>query len=108
MALFSPSSSVQTFMVFPTPKSVMAREITIGIKRGKNLDQDVTLKFDGVPVGVTLDPASPVIKHGDAEAKVTIKAAGDAALGDFTVKVTGKPGKGPEATNEFKVVIEKK
>ena len=65
------------------------KEVSIGIKRGKNFQEDVTLKFADGPQGVTLDPASPVIKHGDTEAKVTLKAAADASLGDFTVKVTG-------------------
>jgi hypothetical protein len=85
-----------------------AKEIAIGIKRGKNFDQDVSLKFDGVPTGVTFTPATPVIKHGDAEAKVNVKAADNAALGESTVKATGKPGNGAEATSEIKLVISKK
>src|SRR5262245_26023667 len=51
------------------------KEVTISINRGKNFDQDVTLKFEGLPDGVTIDPSSPTIKHGDKEAKVTVKAA---------------------------------
>ena len=85
-----------------------AKDVTIGIKRGKNIDEDVTVKFEDVPKGVTFDPASPKIKHGDTEAKVGVKAADDAAVGDFTVKVIGKPTKGPEATNEMKVSVAKK
>ena len=85
-----------------------AKDDTIGIDRGKNFDQDVTLKFEGLPKGVTIDPASPTIKHGDKEAKVTVKAAGDAAVGDFTVKVVGKPNDGPEAANELKLTISQK
>jgi uncharacterized membrane protein len=85
-----------------------SKEITIGIKRGKNFDQDVTVKFDGVPTGVTIDPASPTIKKGDTEAKVMVKVADDAAVGDFTVKTIGKPGKGDEAANEFTLTVAKK
>lgn len=85
-----------------------AKEVTIGIKRGKNIDEDVTIKFEDVPKGVTFDPASPTIKHGDTEAKVTVKAADDAAVGDFTVKVIGKPGKGVEAKDDLKLSISKK
>ena len=84
------------------------KEIAIGIKRGKNLDEDVTLKFEDLPKGVTIDPASPTIKHGDADAKVMVKVAEDAAVGDFTVKVKGKPKKGDEAAGEFKLAIAKK
>ena len=39
--------------------------VTIGIKRGKNFDEDVALSFSGVPDHVTLDPKAPTIKKGD-------------------------------------------
>lgn len=81
---------------------------SISLARGKNFDEDVTLKFDDVPKGVTIDPASPVIKHGDTEAKITFQAADDAALGDFTVKVTGHPTKGADAKTEFKLTVDEK
>jgi hypothetical protein len=84
------------------------KDVTIGIKRGKNIDEDVTIKFEDVPKGVTLDPSSPTIKHGDTEAKVNVKAADDAALGSFKVKVIGKPGKGEEARNDLDLTISKK
>jgi hypothetical protein len=91
-----------------TLKQGETKAVSMGIKRGKNFDQDVALKFDDLPKGVTLDPASPVIKHGDTEAKLTLKAADDASLGDFTVKVTGHPTKGPDASTEFKITVDKK
>jgi uncharacterized membrane protein len=83
-------------------------EVAVGIKRGKNFDEDVALKFAAGPKGVTIESANPVIKHGDTEAKLTFKAAEDAALGDFTVKVTGHPTKGADASNEFKITVAKK
>lgn len=82
--------------------------LAISIKRGKSFDQDVALKFEGLPTGVTVEPASPVIKHGDKEAKLTLKAVDDAALGDFNIKVKGTPTKGPDASNEFKITVNKK
>jgi len=84
------------------------KEVTIGVSRGKNFEQDVSLKLDGLPKGVTAEPAAPAIKHGDADVKVRLKAADDAALGDFTVKVIGHPTKGADATNEFKLTVAKK
>lgn len=84
------------------------KEVSIGIERGKNFEEDVTLKFADGPKGVTLASASPVIMHGSTEAKVTLKATDDASLGDFTVKVTGHPTKGGDATNEFKITVAKK
>ena len=85
-----------------------AKEVSIGIERGKNFEEDVTLKFADGPKGVTLASANPVIMHGDTEAKVTLKATDDASLGDFTVKVTGHPTKGGDATNELKITVAKK
>ncbi len=84
------------------------KEASIGIERGKNFDGDVSLKFADGPKGVSLDSASPMIKHGDTEAKVTLKATDDASLGEFTIKVTGHPSKGADATSEFKVTVAKK
>jgi uncharacterized membrane protein len=85
-----------------------SKVVDIGITRGKNFDQDVTLKLDGLPKGVTVDTAAPAIKHGEKDVKITLKAADDAALGDHSIKVTGHPAKGADAANEFKVTIEKK
>ena len=35
------------------------KTVLIGIKRGKNFQEDVTVKFTDVPQGMTLDPDSP-------------------------------------------------
>jgi len=91
-----------------TVKQGDTTKVTIGIKRGKNFEQDVTLTFTDLPTGVTLDPATSPIKHGDTEAKFTLKAVDDAALGNFTIKVTGTPTKGPDATNSFQITVGKK
>lgn len=83
------------------------KNIGISINRGKNFGQDVTLKFDGVPKGVTLDPASGMLKAGDKEVTFKATAAADAALGDHEVTVTGTPTSGPSATNKFKIKVSK-
>ena len=80
-------------------------ETTVGIKRAKNFDQDVTLKFADVPKGVTIEPASPVINSSDTESKIKFKAGDEAPLGDFKVQVTGHPRKGADAQIEFKLTI---
>jgi uncharacterized membrane protein len=85
-----------------------AKVVTVGIRRGKNFDEDVALKFDGAPQGVTVDPATASIKHGEKEAKVTVKTADDAAVGEFTIKVTGHAEKGTDASNNLKIIVEKK
>jgi uncharacterized membrane protein len=84
------------------------KDVAISVARGKNFGEDVTLKFTGVPKGVTLDPASPVIRHGDKEAKITLKVADNASMGDFTLKVTGEPSKGMAASSELKITVAQK
>jgi hypothetical protein len=91
-----------------TLKQGDTKAVSIGIKRDKNFDQDVTLQFADLPKGVTLEPASSVIKRGDTEAKLTFKAADDASLGNFGVKVMGHPTKGADASTEFKLTVAKK
>ena len=80
-------------------------EATVGIKRAKNFDEDVTLLFADVPQGVTIEPASPVIKHGDTDAKITLKADDETPLGDFKIKITGHPTKGGDAQIDFKLTL---
>jgi hypothetical protein len=81
--------------------------VSVEIKRGKNFSEDVSLALADLPTGVSSDPASAVIGHGDTEAKITLTAAADAALGDFTVKVTGHPTKGVDAVAELKLSVGK-
>ena len=95
-------------MLSTSIKQGETKSVTIGIKRGKNLDEDVSLKFEGLPKGVTIEPASPQIKHGESEAKISLKAADEASLGDHTIKVSGKPTKGSDASSEFKITVNKK
>jgi len=85
-----------------------SKNVSIGIKRGKNMDQDVKLTFDKVPEGVTIEPNNPTIMHGDKEVKVTVKASDTAAVGDFTIHVVGHPNTGADATNDFKITVDKK
>lgn len=81
------------------------KAVSIGINRDKTFTSDVVLQFAELPTGVTMEPASPVIKEGEAETAVTLTAAADAALGDFTVMITGHPATGLDATKELKLSI---
>lgn len=85
------------------------KSVDISINRGTNFDGDVTLSFSELPTGITMTPARPVIKHGDAKVSITVAAAADAALGDFVVKVTGQPSKGAvDAVNDLKLTVAEK
>jgi len=80
-------------------------DVTVGIKRAKDFDEDVSLKFSDVPKGITVEPANPVIKHGDTDAKFAFKADENTVPGEFKIKVTGHPKKGEDAEIEFKLHI---
>jgi hypothetical protein len=84
------------------------KELAISVARGKNFDEDVTLTFGGLPKGVTVEPVSPDIRHRATETKIVLAATDNASPGDFTVKLTGHPTKGADATNEFDITVEKK
>lgn len=105
------SQAEDTFsLVVPSAKLTQgsAEAVTIGIRRGQNFGQDVSLKLGALPEGVRLDTASPQIKHGDTEIEISLQAAEDAALGDFTVSVTGEPATGAAAVGEMKIVVAKR
>ena len=84
-----------------------SRTVSIGIKRDKTFEQDVTLEFGEMPTGVTLEPNAPVIKNGDSEANMTLAAADDAALGNFAIKLIGHPVAGADTSYEFIFVVVK-
>src|SRR5262245_47827166 len=48
------------------------KEAKIGIKRGKNFDQKVTVSFEDLPKGVTIEPAKVEVPEGNDEAKVSV------------------------------------
>jgi uncharacterized membrane protein len=89
----------------PTLKQGESETIAIGITRDDRFDQDVTLEFGGMPSGVSIEPNSPVIKQGETSSQVTLTAAEDASLGDFTIKVTGHPGQGAVASKDLKISV---
>lgn len=82
------------------------QNITIGIDRGQNFDEDVTLSLSNLPAGLTITPEKPVLKKGEEEVIISVAAAADAALGDFTVTVSGSPsGGGTTATNQLELTV---
>jgi uncharacterized membrane protein len=98
-----------TLPLLETPlKQGERKEVSIGIRRGKNFDEDVAIKFEDVPEGVTVDPTTTAIKHDQKETKVFLKAGDDAAVGKFAIKVTGHADKGPDASNKLNVLVDKK
>jgi hypothetical protein len=85
------------------------KSILIGINRGEDFREEVEIEVLGLPQGVTLETAKPVIKQGDTGATLILKAAPDAALGDFTIKVTGHTtSSGADFSKEVKLTVSQK
>ena len=99
--------NLKTPMTSTTVKQGEKTNVKIGISRGKNFGEDVALSFSEPPKGVTITPAKATLAAGDKEATVSVEATKEAALGDFTITVTGKPTKGPDAVNTFKITVKK-
>ena len=94
-------------MIATTIKQGEKDTVSIGIKRGTDFSQDVSLKFDNVPIGVTIEPAAPRISKAEENVELTVHASADAALGDFVVKLTGEPDAGAAAMADFSLTIAK-
>jgi hypothetical protein len=89
-----------------TLKQGAKEEVRIGINRGANFGEEVALDVSGLPAGVTVETDAPVIKHGSMGETLMLAAAPDAALGDFTVKVTGQTASsGADFSKEFEVTV---
>jgi len=83
--------------------------VLIGINRGENFREEVAIEVSGLPEGVTLETKAPSIEHGSTDATLKFKASSDAALGDFTAKLTGRTASsGADFTKNFKMTVAKK
>jgi uncharacterized membrane protein len=91
-----------------TLKQGETKTITIGIERGKNFDQDVKLEFANLPPGVKVEPMNPTIPASEKNDQIKLEAAPDAALGEHTITVTGKPAHEGAATSAtLKIQVKK-
>ena len=82
------------------------KSVLIGINRGENFREKVAIEVSGLPKGVTLERAKAVIEQGDMDAALMLKAAPDAALGDFTFNVTGQTSSsGADFSKEVKLTV---
>jgi uncharacterized membrane protein len=83
--------------------------VLIGINRGQDFAEQVAIEVSGLPAGVTLETADPAIKPGSTDVTLTLKAAADAALGDFTAKLTGRTASsGADFSKELKITVAEK
>lgn len=81
---------------------------SFSIHRGKDFAEDVAVRFEGIPEGVTIEPPTPVLKNDDKELKIHIHAAESATPGDSTIHLTAHPTIGADAKVTFKVTVDAK
>jgi uncharacterized membrane protein len=102
-----------TFKITTPPTSTSLaqgekKDVTIGISRGKNFDQDVKLVVSGAPEGVKLDPSTTTLKAGSSESHVAVEASKGAALGEHTITVKATPTReGPDTSTTFTINVKK-
>jgi hypothetical protein len=84
------------------------RSVAVAIFRSTNFNEDVTLGFGELPKGLSVDNGSPVIKRDNNEAHFALTATDDASVGEFSIRITGHPTKGVDASNDFHITVDKK
>ncbi len=83
------------------------QSVTISLQRGESFKQDVKLQIKlSKGEGITFDPAKVTVKASDKpDVQIKITAPKDAALGEYTISVTGTPTTGEPTSVEFKVKV---
>ncbi len=83
--------------------------VLIGINRGQNFAEQVAIEVSGLPSGVTVETTDLAIEPGIRDVTLVLKAADDAALGDFTAELTGHTASsGADFSKEFKITVAEK
>jgi uncharacterized membrane protein len=85
-----------------------SKTASISASHGKTFAQDVRLSFEGMPQGVTIEPATTTIKPGDSNVTVTVRASDTAQPGDYSIRAIGHPTSGPDSTGDLKITVTKK
>jgi uncharacterized membrane protein len=82
--------------------------LNIAITRGTNFQDDVELQVSTLPVGVSVETASPKIPSSKSAATIELHAAPDAQPGTYTVSVIGRPTSGPDAKSEMQITVDQR
>jgi tetratricopeptide (TPR) repeat protein len=69
------------------------KEVTVIIDRGKDFDQELSLKFSA-PRGLKVTPGEVLVSAGEKEVQVMIESDSDAPAGELSIEVTGTPPTG--------------
>jgi uncharacterized membrane protein len=92
-----------------TMKQGESKQLEFSLTRGKDLKDDVELHVEGADKDkVKVEVPKSVPASGDGKFTVKVIVPDDAAVAEHSVKLTAKTSKGPAATAEFKVKVDKK
>ena len=81
------------------------QSVIVSLERGEYFKQKVKLQIEA-PTGISVEPASIIIKAGDKpDVQLRIAAAQNAALGEYQVFVKGIPKTGESTSTEFNVKV---
>ena len=81
------------------------KNVTVSLERGEYFKMDVKLQIEASK-GISVDPTSVIIKASDTpDVQLQISAAKDAAIGKYSVSITGIPKIGESTSTEFNVNV---
>jgi len=81
------------------------KSITVSLERGDYFKQDVKLQIK-TSAGISVQPTSIIVKASDTpDVQLRIAAAQNAALGEYSVSVTGIPKFGESTATAFNVKV---
>lgn len=83
-------------------------DVDVSVSRSSGFDEPVTVTFENLPTGVTVQNSDKVISKAESKATYTLKAADDAKpVTDHEVKVQGKSADVTTDTS-FKLTVKAK
>lgn len=83
-------------------------DVDVSVTRSSGFDEPVTVTFENLPAGITVQNSDKVIAKGESKATYTLKAADDAkAENDHEVKVKAKSAD-VTADTSFKLTVKAK
>lgn len=82
------------------------KELSIGIDRGTGFDQDVDIRFENLPAGITVAPTNGKWPASEKVPwKVSISAGANAALGHQKLTIVGTPAKGDSTSTTIDIEV---
>jgi uncharacterized membrane protein len=80
--------------------------VAVSLERGESFKQDVRLQINTIKGGISVEPAKVLVKASDKpDVQLRITVPKDAALGEYSLSVTGTPETGEPTSTSFNVKV---